>query len=389
MHIFAIGKAALAMARAAVEQLDDLVAGGLVVTPAQHVDDDISPLVRLTTSHPVPDLRSHDAGMLLLQTFSDLTPEETAIALISGGASSLAIAPAHGLSPQSLIQTYRTLVASGANIHEINCVRRHLSRIKGGGLLRASSAQVHTLAISDVVNDAPHDIGSGPTTIDPTSFADAWNVVVKHRLADDLPVEILEHLECSGSVRNRRETLKATDPVAKNSFKIVASRMDALRSLNTTLRNWGYKPKIENANYSGRLESYTNTIIAAIKRSSEGDAILFAGEPTLQVPSRTGEGGRCLHLALSLCQRISGSPARIVVFATDGIDGCSKFSGAWIDGSTHTKLLARGVDVQKSLASFDAASALVAINQCMATGPTGTNANDIVVVMMQRLERRG
>lgn len=383
--LIAAGKAAGAMAREAEKVFGSLIKEGLCVTKYGHA----LPLQRIRVieaAHPEPDENSLLAGQVVHQLLNRLTGKEILLFLISGGASSLITDLPEGASENELREGYRLLVNSGADIKEINCVRKHLSRIKGGQLAKAAfPAPVISLLVSDVPGDDLQTIGSGITVPDPTSFEDALAVLNKYRLTDKFPLSLKIYLE-KGSSGQYPETPKPGDPAFRFTInEIIASNKLALNTAISMAEKSGYhiwktvtpitgETNEEALSFARLLQGYDGPLPAFFIRG---------GESTLRV-SGNGKGGRNQHFAL----RILGSMKTdwkkqdrfaILCAGTDGTDGPTDAAGALI----HTGMLN---DPRLSLSSinthleqFNAYPLLAEAGGLYKTGPTQTNVMDLVI----------
>ncbi len=366
------GKAGAEMARVLEAHYDGPVEG-LVVTRYGHgVPTRFIEIVE--AGHPVPDAAGERAARRMLGMVSGLTPRDLVICLLSGGGSALLPAPVPGLTLADKQAVTESLLRAGAAIGEINCVRRHLSAIKGGRLaLAARPARLLTLAISDVPGDDPLVIASGPTVADPTTFADARAILARHGLAVPRPVR--DHLERS-----------ADAPVAQwGDYRLVARPADALAAAAAVAEAAGYAPVLLGDALEGEARE-VGAAHAALAKSHLGGgrklALVSGGE--LTVTMRGGGIGGPSHeytLALMLgCggdRRLSG-----LACDTDGIDGASEAAGAWFDGDTLALAARRGLDPAAALARNDAGTLFAALGRRIVSGPTRTNVNDLRVVLV-------
>ncbi|MFM9864869.1 MAG: glycerate kinase [Micropepsaceae bacterium] len=362
------GKAAAAMA-AAVEDAWGPVEG-LVVTRYGHGVPTRSIEV-VEAGHPLPDAAGRDAAARALQLVSGLSESDLVLVLLSGGGSALWSAPLPPLTLEGKQAITRALVLSSASIGEINCVRKHLSAIKGGRLAAAAyPARVLTLAISDVAGDDPSVIASGPTVGDPTTCADA--------------VAILATYGVRGSVLH--ESIKPGDPrLARSEYCTVARGADALAAAADEAHRLGLVTKIIGVNVTGdaRRVAQAHAEIARDARvGSEPMVLLSGGELTLKVKG-SGRGGPNREYLLALAQALHGAP-NIWALAcdTDGIDGCDDAAGAWIGPDTLAKARALNLDPRAIANENDSGRFFAAIGQAIVTGPTRTNVNDYRAILI-------
>jgi glycerate 2-kinase len=385
----AAGKGAAAMAAAAERHyldqpgLDPMRLSGLATT--RHGHGVPTRRVRVVEAgHPVPDEAGLKAAEETLRLAAQAGPDDLLLVLLSGGGSANWIAPADGVSFAQKQQVTRALLRSGAPIGEINTVRKHLSRIKGGRLARAGQrAEIVTLAISDVPHDDPSAIASGPTVPDPTTLADARAIVAKYRLeASDAVVHALDE--------PKNESCKPGDPAfARATFELIARPKTSLDAAIKVAAGGGY----EIINLGADLEGEAREVAAdharlALQARADGRrvAILSGGELTVTVRGN-GRGGPNQEYALALAGMLAGRTDISALAAdTDGADGgggsASDPAGALIDQSTFAKINALGLDPKAYLDNNDATAFFAATGDLLHTGPTLTNVNDIRVILV-------
>lgn len=383
VRLVALGKAAGAMLDAAASVVRRR-SPALGVTPRGYPASR-SGLPVLFGEHPIPGPGSFRAGQALLEYVGAAQPNDLVLFLLSGGGSAAAELPAHSLTPEDLSRTTRLLLGSGASIGEMNAVRRHLSRIKGGRLaMAAGRARTATLALSDVVGDAPENIASGPTVPDPTTFHDAVRVVQRYHLGPRLPPRVNRHLT-EGTHGQLPETPKpASSPFRFAPFVLIGSNGRALRGAARAARAAGY-----------RTEVIDRPVVGATRRSAvrfarhlvDGwpdtpRALLAGGETTLVLGPRPGLGGRNQEFALCAARTLAGQNALVLSAGTDGIDGPTDAAGGWVDGRTWARAEAVGVTLSETLARHGTYSALVRLGSLLRTGPTGTNVMDLHVGLL-------
>ena len=376
------GKAAAAMARA-VEAAWPGDLDGLVVTryghgvPCRHIEV-------VEAAHPVPDAAGVEAARRILERVSRCGVEERVLFLASGGGSALLAAPVEGLGLEQKQALTSQLLRSGAAIDEINCVRKHLSAVKGGCLaLAAWPAPVLTLAISDVPGDAAAVIASGPTVADPSTCADALAVLDRYGLA--LPATLREGLR-SGAL----ETPKPGDPrLARSTFRLVASPRQMLQAAAARARTLGLSPLILGDALEGEAREVGRALAGvALSCRRHGDplaapcVLLSGGETTVTVRGR-GSGGRNTEFLLGLALALDGAPGIHALAAdTDGIDGSEDNAGAFVTPQTLARARAAGVDARVALAANDAWGFFSALDDLLVTGPTRTNVNDFRAILV-------
>jgi hydroxypyruvate reductase len=376
------GKAAASMAKA----VEDHWAGeleGLVVTRYGHR----VPTRRIEVveaAHPVPDLSSHEAAERILKKVQGLTAEDLMLFLVSGGGSALLSLPAPGITLHDKQAINKALLKSGANIVEMNCVRKHLSAVKGGRLAAAAApARVVTLAISDIPGDDPAVIASGPTVPDPTTFAEALAILDKYRIRE--PVSVVEHLRAG-----REETPKPGDPRLRNAeLHMIAAPQMSLEAAAEVARAAGVTPVILGNAIEGeaREVAMVHAGIALQARRHGQPAplpcvLLSGGETTVTVRG-TGRGGRNVEFLLALAVALNGAE-RIWALAgdTDGIDGTEDNAGAIVSPDCLARAAAAGIDAKTLLANNDGYSFFAGLRELVTTGPTLTNVNDFRAILI-------
>ena len=370
------GKAAADMARV-VEAHRPSPLEGIVITRYGHA----VPTRRVTVveaGHPVLDAAGRAAAVAILEAVSGLGPDDLVLCLISGGGSALLAVPAPGLTLEDKQAVTRALLVAGATISEINCVRKHLSGVKGGRLAAAAApARVVTLAISDVPGDDPSVIASGPTVADPTTFADARAVLARHGITP--PPAVARHLEAG-----RDETPKPGDRrLARAEFRLVATPQNALEAAAESARAAGLTAVILGDSLEGEAACVGlvhGGIARQVRRHRQPvappAAVLSGGETTVTVRGR-GRGGRNGEFLLGLAIALDGQPGTWAIACdSDGIDGSGDNAGALITPDTLARAAACGLDARAHLADNDAYGLFAALGDLVVTGPTLTNVND-------------
>ena len=371
------GKAAATMARA-VEDHWAAPLEGLVVTRYGHrVPTRAIEVVE--AAHPVPDAGGREAASRILALAEGLGADDLALCLISGGGSALLTLPAPGIALADKQAVTGALLRSGAAIDEINCVRKHLSAIKGGRLGAACHpARVVSLLISDVPGDDPAVIGSGPTVPDPTTFADALAVLQKYGIAE--PAAVIRHLE-----RGAEETPKEGDPrLAAAETRMVATPAMALAAAAEAARAAGYEPAILGDALEGEARELAREHAGIARDAAPGTVLLSGGEATVTVTGE-GRGGPNTEYALALASALGGAPGIFAIACdTDGIDGTEDNAGALVTPDTLTRARAAGEDATARLAANDAYGFFAGIGDLVMTGPTLTNVNDFRAILVLR-----
>jgi len=369
--LLAAGKAACAMAEAALRRLGPRIARGRVTTKDGHARA-LSGLVVREAAHPLPDARSESAGREALALAGSLAGAEELLVLISGGASALWCVPAEGLSLADKRAASEALLRSPADIHELNTVRRHLSALKGGGLARAAHGRrIHAYAVSDVRGDAPHEIGSGPVSADPSSARQALAVLDRHSVR--VPDAVRRRLLTQGGPAGGAE-------LSSVSFEVVASLDAALEAARRAAEAHGLRVCVLREGLYGEVEAVARGL-AAQARAHAGALVIAGGEPTVRVRG-AGQGGRAQELALRLALELTGSEFVALCAGSDGSDGATPAAGGFSDSSTLRRAAALGRPVAAALAQSDSHGLLKALGDLCVTGPTDTNVTDLAFVQV-------
>ena len=377
------GKSAAVMAAAVEEAWPDANLSGVVVTryghavPTRHIEV-------IESSHPVPDANGEAGARRVLESVRGLGPDDLVLALMSGGASALMALPAPGLTLADKQVVNRALLACGATISEMNCVRKHLSAIKGGRLAAAAApARVVTLAISDVPGDDPAVIGSGPTVPDPTTFAQARALLARYHITPSPAV-------AARLAQDADETPKPGS-LAHAELHLIATPAMALAAAAETARGLGLTPLILGDALEGESREM-GTVMAGIARSVATHGVplaapallLSGGETTVTIgQGPAGRGGRNTEFLLGLAVALAGAPGIWAAAGdTDGIDGTDDAAGAIVAPDTLARARAAGLDPRAMLDGHDSYSLFDAIGDLIRTGPTLTNVNDIRAVLI-------
>lgn len=387
--VVAAGKAAAEMASAFVSAVPGAGASGLIASPQPGTPP--ANLDWFDVGHPVPTEGSVAAGRRALALAERLMPDEVMVLLLSGGASAGLAAPMAGLTLADKSAATSVLLRSGVAIDGLNCVRKHLSAIKGGRLALAARGRIVTLAISDVVDPAPDDpavIGSGPTTPDPTTFSEALAICRAAAGAGDLPRAALDTLE-RGARGEIEESPKPDDArLAGAAYHLIGSRRDAVEGAARTARKLGYSVSIVDQPVTGEArkagEGYVRTIARLAHERPRPLCIVSAGETTVRVTGN-GRGGRNQEFALAtafhLVRRFS--EAVVASVGTDGIDGPTDAAGALVDTTTPARATDRGLHrPEHYLAANDSYTFFQALDDLIRTGPTDTNVGDFQVALI-------
>lgn len=370
VHVAAVGKAAVAMAQGAAEALGKALAQGLVITRRDYLPDESQRLARteyLFAGHPLPDQNSLQAGAALARFVAETPQDAHLLMLISGGASALVERLPPGVTLDDWRNVNQWLLGSGLDIRCINAVRKSLSSIKAGRLAtlrRGGSTEV--LLISDVPGDNPQIIGSG------LMLADESAAGLTHALM--LPPDIKAMLQLAPPFPATNDSC-----FQNNSTRIVANNAQARAAVAQAARELGVAATIYPGEFTGTVAQTAHTISEVLGSGAKGIHI-WGGEPTLTLPAMPGRGGRNLHLALSLAQRIAGRrDAWFLSLATDGSDGNTPYAGALVDGLSIKRGEQDGRNAANCLAQADSAAFLEAAGDVITTGPTGTNVMDLMI----------
>jgi|LSQX01.2.fsa_nt_gb hydroxypyruvate reductase len=356
--VLSIGKAAAPMATAAFDALGDNISDALVITKYDHAKDLPEIFNIIEAGHPVPDENSINAAKSALKKVENLCEQDTVIVLLSGGGSALFEYPV--IPFDEYMKLVDSLLKSGCTINEMNIVRKHLSKVKGGNFAKACrKAHVLTLILSDVLGDKLDIIASGPTVADQSTIEEAKLILQKYN------IEIPELIE----------TPKSLD----NSTAIIVGNIDTLcNSVKNTLEEYGYKTVIYGTNIEGEARDVAKILCNEIKKAEPKTAIIMCGETTVTVKGN-GKGGRNQELALAASIEIAGSKdIQVFAFGSDGTDGPTDAAGGIIDGTTAEKIFKiSGKNAKEYLENNDSYNALKSVDSLIITGATGTNVNDV------------
>ena len=375
VFLVAVGKAAYRMAAAALDMLDAPVADGVVISKYGHLGEPLPPLRFIEAGHPVPDENSVRAAEAALALTKDLRDDDTVLFLLSGGGSALFEKP---LIPLEELQDITgQLLACGADIVEINTIRKRLSAVKGGKFAAwCAPAQIEAVILSDVLGDPLDSIASGPVSTDSADRGDALRIAEKYalRLSDEA-----------------RRCLQVETPKSLSNVnaQVVGSVRELARAAGEACRAMGYEPLL----LTDRLDCEAREagrFLAAILRAHAKDgkklAFLAGGETVVHLTGK-GLGGRAQELALAASEGIRGlKNAAVISVGSDGTDGPTDAAGGYVDGESFDALKAAGFDLTTVLKNNDAYHALEAIDGLIVTGPTGTNVNDICIALLDTEE---
>jgi hydroxypyruvate reductase len=380
VRIVAVGKAAASMAAAAAARLGAAITDGVLIAPDPVTID--APIRCFAGGHPVPNERGAAGARAIEQLARDCDAGDTLLCLVSGGASSLMTLPAEPISVDDMASTTSVLLRSGATIQELNCVRKHLDRLKGGRLAAiAFPARTVALVLSDVVGDDLATIASGPTVPDPSTIDDAIAVLNSRHIWDQVPAAVRDHL-----AGHRDESPKAGDArLALAESRVVGSNVTATDAACAQARAMGYAARVVTTSLTGEASDVGAMIVGRAREVCAAEqtavALIYGGEPTVTVRG-PGKGGRNQELVLGSAIAMDGvADMAVASLGTDGIDGPTDVAGAAADGGTVARARAMNLDPADALAANDSYRFWKALGSLVRTGPTGTNVMDIVVVL--------
>lgn len=384
VRLLAVGKAAIGMAQETWARMREQGRAALVIAPSPANADFPSEMRLLVGAHPIPDDSSEQAGRAALDLVASSGPDELILLLLSGGASALMVAPAQGIVLADKVAVTTALMRAGASIRELNTVRKHLSAIKGGGLLRAldPDARILGLILSDVADNDLATIGSGPAVADPTTFADAIAVLKRRKLWGRSPEAVRDRLE-RGSAGELDETVKPDDAIlARATSVIVGDNRLAQEAASESARRLGYE--VDRWRDLSRDAERVGRELAAHLSGIKGQrvCVIAGGEPVVTIRG-AGLGGRAQHCALALAIELGASEVNTklaaMVAGTDGIDGPTDAAGAIVTATTVARAREAGLDPEHALASNDSYPFFKKLGDLVITGPTGTNVTDIFI----------
>lgn len=389
IHVLSVGKASVEMADALEEILGDRLTGGLVVAKHGHHTKQLHGLRVIEAGHPIPDTAGLRAAQDAIALASALGERDLLVVALSGGASSLLPAPAPGITLLDKQLTTDLLLRCGAGIEEINVVRKHLSTLKGGQLARlAAPASILTLIVSDVVG-SPHDvIGSGITATDPSTFADALDVLTRRALNAKVPASVRDRFE-AGARGELPDTPKPGNPIFRNAHAhVIASNQLALEAARTEALARGYNVIVLSSSLVGETREVAaaqaqvlREVLASGTPVPRPVCLLSGGETTVTLRGN-GIGGRNTEFSLAAARAIAGLPNVLALSAgTDGTDGPTDAAGALATGATVTRAEHLGLDPRAYLDNNDSYAFFQALDDLIKTGPTGTNVMDIHLVL--------
>ena len=381
------GKASARMAIALEQRLGTRLSGGVVVVKYGH-GASTSAIEIQEAGHPVPDAAGQQATGRILALLDQLTADDLVFVLLSGGASSLLPAPAPGVALADKQRATALLLHSGATIYEMNTIRKHLSAVKGGRMAAATRAHVVTLILSDVLGDDLGTIGSGPTSPDGTTYADAIQILRRYGLWTKVPPNVRAHL-----LKGRRGAYPESPKPGARMFRrvqnqIIGNNQAAVETVARVAKQCGLHPLILSTSLQGEAREVAKCFgaiaheIVTTGRPIRRPACLIAGGELTVTVRGQGRGGRAQEFALAAARAIAGLPnVWIAGFGTDGTDGPTDAAGAVVDGQTLTRATRHHVDPTNSLDRNDAYHFFKTVGGLIRTGPTGTNVNDLYLLI--------
>lgn len=372
VYLVAVGKAGWQMAAAAQKHLSVQIVRGIVVTKYDHVKGSLPKIQCFEAGHPVPDENSYRGTKAVLDMTASLTEHDTVLFLLSGGGSALFEQPL--VEPEKLQEITRIMLASGADIVEINTLRKRLSGVKGGRFaLHCSPARVEAIILSDILGDPVDMIASGPAAADPVTAAQAQAVAAKYGVDTDPVV---------------RELLKQETPkeVPNVHTQIIGSVRELCRAAGAAAEELGYEPILLTDHLDWEASDAGRWLAEQmLPHVGKGRRLAFlAGGETVVRLKGNGLGGRNQELALAAAEKLSGiSGACIISVGSDGTDGPTDAAGGYVDGDTLSDLCSAGIDYDGALENNDAYHAFQAVDGLIITGPTGTNVNDVAIGLIE------
>ncbi len=387
--ILGAGKGAAPMVAALEPLVEDRLQGGEVVVKYGHTEK-LSRCGLREAGHPEPDAQGQAATERLMARAEALGADDLLLVALTGGASSLLVAPASGLSLEDKQRATRLLLGCGADIHEMNALRKHLSRVKGGRLARlAYPATVRVLLVSDVVGDDLDVIGSGPMAPDSTTFRDAWAVVERYGLETRLP-DAARHIMKEGLAGRVTDTPKAGDACfEKVRHHLLATNRRALDAAAKCAEQLGFRAEIITDRLVGDAEEAAKSVAEKARKTKElwekrPVCLLFGGETTVSLREGHGRGGRNQHLALALALEFANEPHLSALAAgTDGSDGPTDAAGAFVTTETVENSNKRGLSAKDALKRQNSYPYFEATGDLFVTGPTRTNVMDLTLVLVE------
>jgi len=389
IFVIGTGKASPTMAIAIEKILGSDLEEGFIIAPP---DTETSPskIEMMEGSHPLPDENSEEATKKLLSLIKEIPHDSIVINLLSGGTSALLCKPADDLSIEDFQKTYKILLESGADIHEVNIVRKAISDVKGGRLLSFfNDVTLIDLVISDVPNDELTSIGSGPTTPQQISYDKAFKVLKKYMVWNDLPHDVRNHLADKMDTEAQNGGSFKTNDLSNHQQWIMSSASKVAQKTKDMLDQKGYETKLIEPAWSGLVDDFEdhimNHLLESLKDNSENKALIFFGESTVKVTG-DGLGGRNQEIALRMAKRLKDFDQSIIFLSagTDGIDGPTDMAGAVVDQNTYEEAKSNGINPDEFIENNDSYHFFEKVGGHIKTGPTGNNVMDIQLVLIEK-----
>lgn len=392
LFVTGFGKAACPMSKAIEDHIKDLIDTGIVITKYKHCSIPFIPdkIEVHEAGHPVPDINGLKGAENIIKLLQNSDEKTLLICLISGGGSALLVCPFEGVSLVDKQRITESLLKAGANIQELNTVRKHISRVKGGRIAElAHPSKVISLIISDVIGDRLDIIASGPTAPDPTTYNDALRILEQYDLIDTSPSSVIEVLK-KGKNGLIPETPKERSPIFERVDNIIiGSNKNALKAAKTKAEKLGFYAEVLSSEISGEAIGAGKLLAQKAKETKNSKSInrpicLISGGETTVTVKGNGLGGRNMELALSLAMDIEGVGGVTFLSAgTDGTDGPTDAAGAIVDGHTILKAKSIGLDPDEYLRNNDSYNFFKILDGLFITGPTGTNVMDIQIMVIE------
>lgn len=399
IFLIGFGKASYQMAKAVEESIEtDLITEGIVITKYGHASThnsrftihDTRKIKTFEAGHPIPDKNGLEATEEVINILKDADRDSLVLCLISGGGSALLVSPHNKITLEEKQKTTEMLLNAGADIAELNTVRKHISQVKGGRLAEiAHPAKVITLILSDVIGNKLDVIASGPTAPDTTTFLDALNVIKKFNLTEKAPKNVIDTLN-KGKRGLIPETPKEDNPVFRNVKNIIiGNNQKALNAAKDRAQALGLQTEIISSDITGEARDIGKWLaskaleITRSSRSNRSTCLISGGETTVTVKGK-GKGGRNTELALSFTKEIEEVDGITLLSAgTDGTDGSTDAAGAIVDGRTTAKAKSLGLNPEAYLDNNDSYNFFKQTESLLITGPTGTNVMDVQIVLVE------
>ena len=393
IYVVGVGKAVIPMAKAVIDKIGNRITSGLLISKHQIEKKNRGfeeKIQILYGGHPIPNQKSIKSTKKLISFLKKVNENDLIINLISGGGSALMTLPYEGIILDDIKHLTNILLKSGATIQEINTIRKHVDKIKGGGLARMTyPTRMETLILSDVLGDQISMIASGPTSMDETTYTDAWEIIYKYNIKNEIPESIINHLT-KGMQGEAQETVKYGDDVMKKiTNNVIGSLVTAITAAEKAAKESGYNTVILSTKLIGEAREVGKVLGSILSNMVESDnlikkpACVIAGGETTVTIFGNGKGGRNQELALGAIGQIDNlRDCCLISIATDGEDGPTDAAGAFVTGRTKSRAKEKGLDHEQYLANNDAYNFFKITNNLLKIGPTGTNVNDLQLLFV-------